>query len=632
MNDIELTQAEELDAYLSRLQAGQDAPIPELLPETEAKLACQLVNLAKNSVPQAGFAAELERQIHTSGRRKWFSGRISERIKRVLPMNKQLFFPLAISAVLILLIIMLAPMLLQQVYPRPTSVAQGPTPALTTESIVMPQLTSTEPVLIPSEISPAPTETPPRPTATQLVLPSEPPLLPSLGDWMTGGYGGGGGAPVSEIQYVLSTALPESPTEVTAYLQRLPEAFTSEYALQIAGQLGLTSARLYNGDAIAWPRMVGFSGTEEFYYSDFSVLPSNGLWAYPPHNLPNADQAAVTAQAALEGYNLLDSPYRSEMREDTVLFYHILDDKWPLVSPFARVSLRADGQIGLIDYRNFTFDSVGKYSLLTAQDAWQMLLSGEPKERLWYQFYPATSGNPRTWARMYTPDQQVDIFYHLTVHMPDDPTDAPFITSNNLMVNSDTVSLETLAQEYEVLLQNTMDVETPIHIWGVVQQVEGSQVLQLEGWDMPYHIDPMAGLQDASGAPYYWSGVVQRTESGNLLLADNGLALELPDLPADVPDGMAVYVQGGKVGDRLEWSRIQERMDLQEMPTQPAAIQANVEKVEFVYLAPQTTWMAQIAPPEELRMLMPVWRISGHTDQGAYFEVYVQAVGDEFLK
>jgi hypothetical protein len=119
-------------------------------------------------------------------------------------------------------------------------------------------------------------------------------------------------------------------------------------------------------------------------------------------------------------------------------------------------------------------------------------------------------------------------------------------------------------------------------------------------------------------------------------LTDDGLTVELPDLPADLAAGTPVYVSGNLWDGWLEWFIIQEHpADEGWMPTTeplPAEIQASVEWIELVYLFGSLSNLTpeQYADPD-YRSVQPVWRFSGHTDQGQTFEVLVQAVADSYL-
>jgi hypothetical protein len=292
-----------------------------------------------------------------------------------------------------------------------------------------------------------------------------------------------------------------------------------------------------------------------------------------------------------------------------------------------------------VNYRQLVLDAIGTYPLIPAEDAWAMLVAGEPANRLWITFYPVPTLNPEVWIRSYASGQSADAFAPLQVRRPLDPAGSPIITAGNLILAGDAVTLQALAQAHQDLLAQTGDVEAPLHLWGTIQDAGGYSMLQLAGWEASFSIDPMAGLVDPSGAPYQWSGVIERQGDQAWLLTDEfqpvlgGETLQLPDLPAELASGTAVYVQGGLLGDRIEWSRIQERPAGEDgVPPVEPAVQASVDHVELIYLAPQTTLMAQIVAPDELRVLMPVWSFTGQLDNGAHFQIWVQAVAAEYVR
>ena len=57
--------------------------------------------------------------------------------------------------------------------------------------------------------------------------------------------------------------------------------------------------------------------------------------------------------------------------------------------------------------------------------------------------------------------------------------------------------------------------------------------------------------------------------------------------------------------------------------------------MELVYYAVPVADIAYpggLSPDPSLRGVQPVWRFAGHTEDGATFEVLVQAVRDEYLQ
>jgi len=578
-------------------------------------------------------------------------------------MSKRIALPLAGAAALAVLFLVVL-YVLRPLSGGPDQVAQLPTsapPAVSGETIQPP----TVPLGSPTSPSATPQQTPASPAsspASQIELASLPPLSALMG----GGYGGGGGAEIAppQTEFVLNATLPASPAQMTFYVQSEPAPLTVEYVRQVAARLGLDAkvyapqpldAALTPGD-VPWltaadgPREVLVDRTDSFDYTDWSHSPWRSDYQYPPRNLPPLDQAVGSAERFLETAGLLGFPYRTAYPSgDTIRFFRVLDERWTLMDSFADVRVGSDGQVWSMAYRDLDLRSVGEYPIISAQEAWDMVRmstsgSGETDGRVWHSrpALPAwgefSAGTPRYWMRRYPAGQRADLFGSLRVLYPAEPGDALYVTMNGLVLTGDPRDLETLVQAYETLVHSSGDTETPLHVWGQVQDAGGYLMLEVEGWENGFTMDALAGWQDASGAPYYWSGTIERQGDPGLLLTDSGRAVQVPDLPADLAAGTAVFVQGGLAGDNLEWHTIQEAL-VDEGPYdgagvgQPVEIQAVVEQVELIYFIPP----ADSIPPDSTlefayRCAQPVWHLSGHTDQGLAFEVYVQAVVDAYLE
>jgi len=557
----------------------------------------------------------------------------------------------------------------------PDQVAQLPT--VPPGSPASPPATTHTPTLSPPHAQETPAS-PASPPAVPLELASLPPLSTLMG----GGYGGGGGAEIAppQTEFVLNATLPESRAQMTFYVQGEQAPLTVEYVRQVAARLGLDAARhserirvyspaessiyapqpldaaLVPGDvpwlaAVDGPREVLVDRTGSFNYTDWGHSPWRSETGYPPQNLPPLDQAVGSAERFLETAGLLGFPYRTAYPSgDVVRFFRVLDERWTLMDSFADVHVGSDGQVWSMAYRELDLYSVGEYPIISAQEAWEMVRmstssSGDTSGRVWVRSRPAlpswgefSAGTPRYWTRRYPVGQRADLFGSLRVLYPAEPGDAPYVTMNGLVLTGDPGDLQTLARAYEALVHSSGDTETPLHAWGQVQDAGGYLTLEVEGWENGFTMDALAGWQDASGAPYYWSGTIQRQGDQGLLLTDSGRAVQVPDLPADLADGTAVFVQGGLAGDNLEWHTIQEAL-VDEGPYdgagvgQPVEVQAVVEQVELIYYIPP----ADSIPPDSAlefayRCAQPVWYLSGHTGQGLAFEVYVQAVAEAYLK
>jgi hypothetical protein len=72
-----------------------------------------------------------------------------------------------------------------------------------------------------------------------------------------------------------------------------------------------------------------------------------------------------------------------------------------------------------------------------------------------------------------------------------------------------------------------------------------------------------------------------------------------------------------------------------EPPEPPLPGKAFVEQVELVYYAvpiANIAYASGLSPDPSLRVAQPVWRFAGYTEDGAVFEILIQAVRDEYLK
>ena len=359
-------------------------------------------------------------------------------------------------------------------------------------------------------------------------------------------------------------------------------------------------------------------------------------YGYPPQGAPPLDQSVERAAQWLESVGLLETPFQTVATRDTILFYRILGSGWMVSEPFANVTFSPDGQIRVASYDGFNLDQVGEYPIISAQEAWEILASGQSSGRVWRDLYgndnPLPWGewgdwaryNPRNWSREYAVGQSVHLFGTMETLYPVGEGDTLHVTMRGLVLSGD---LQPISDAYRALVESTGLADVPIHVWGEVVQGEGEcLVLQVEGWQVEEWPD------SALSIPYQWTGTVQRGER-DLLLVNNGRTVPIADLPADLADGTDVFVTGGEVDGTLEWSSIQESLGDGGMPgpvPQPAQIQATVEQVDLVYLIPRANYV-----PAEFdwgyRAPQPAYRFSGHTDQGSGFVVYVQAVEDAYL-
>jgi len=416
-----------------------------------------------------------------------------------------------------------------------------------------------------------------------------------------------------------------------------PTLLTAQYAQQAAEQWGL-GAQLYmplwmtTADVTAFaprsyvavdePLRLYLDGVELLSYRNASA--EDGLWC-PQGHRPPVEQATATVEDFLRTRGLLDLPYLVDTSgyatSGSVDFLRSIDGRWPLVGHFARATVHPTGEIGYIEYLDLDLGSLGEYSIISAQEAWDLVEARVSDRRVWHSSLQGgpTRSCPQSWAREYGAGQSVDVFGPLGILYPADQAGVPHITMNGLVLVA--ADLPALAETYHRFTMATGDSETPAHIWGQVQDAGDHLILELEGWEC------------VDRGPYYWSGTVQRRDGLGLLVTEDGLTHVMPDLPQDLADGTRVYVQGSQWNERLEWHHIQEYLLDDPVPLPPASvILASVERVELAYHASAAYGLSQeLYPDYGYRSVQPVWRFSGHTDLGVAFEVYVQAVGDDSL-
>jgi hypothetical protein len=669
VNTRERMRAEDLDRYLAERIAGKGTPNRGDLPQGEADLADELVALGKASQPDPDFAAALAARLQRVSRQqaagepiqrrwsRWPGESLSDAIKRTL-MNKRIVFAMAgVTMLAILVFVALAlfnrneetvpghPTQMAAATPTAgftqTATAPAATPTTVTTAAAptatVPQATATSVPATATSVPATPTEVPVLPTATPAVTLAEPPALPALAATLGSGYGGGGGgvpgAPRLVFVIDAGAALPEGPAQVKAYLLQDAGPLTAERAREIAVRLGLNpqiyvslgiaaaregAPRMYI--AVDGSRQIVFEESGLIHYTDRQrVLAANGHWN-PPEALPSLEQATENAQAFLQAAGLLREPYRTAASQNTIRFYGV-QDGWELSRPYALTSIWSDGQVGQMTYQDLGLAPAGEYPLRTAQEAWDLLRAGQPDGRVWYTLLSQPNawgeygtGNPKFWARQYRPGQRADLFNTLDAWYPAEPGGTPYLTIDGLVLTGD---VQPLAAYW--LEQYKRDLRPRMHVWGEVQDAGSVLALQVEGWE--------------EVPESYWSGtILGQGESGALVTGD-GQTLPLPDLPADLAAGTQVFVEGDVWEGRLEWYLIQAAVPAQEPPAaRPAETQAVVEQVDLIYYVPLPE---AIAPEFQADLgyhaLQPVWRFRGHTDQGAPFEAYVQAVTDAYL-
>ena len=612
----------ELAAYLTdREQKAQPASGEPGFP---TGLAGELLKLADDTLPDPAFAARLELQLRQAAvaglkvsRPGWLSA-LWQSFNQ--PERKTTMKRLVVFALIGILLFAIAWISIPSIFPPPTQTQMVLATPPTNTPVPTPLSPLTPTVVPPTSQSPVAISFTPQP------IPAQPPTLPSLVDALGTGYGGSGAGNLPQgLPLTLATELPIGPTEVTAnyHLENTP--LTLEEASQIAAQWGL-SAQLYMP---AWMQSVTPDQVERSYiavdgmqnlsmwnselsYTDLAIFPIYGGHQFPPSGLPPSEQAVSTATQYLTERGYLDYPYLVDLSQYNygLVFFNRFLDNLPIKYHAASVKIDPLGQVGSARVSREEYQAVGTYPVLSAEQAWDLLVAGQPSDHISISSYPTQDGNPQYWGRVYTAGQAANLFGAPTYLLPTETGAAPYVLLNNLV----------LAGDMSGLLEFLQTNPGYIHAWGEVQEVDGTRQLQLAGWE-PF--DEFSG---------YFDGSVRRTADGDFLELGDGSQLSLPDLPTDVPADIPLYAQGGLVDNTLEWFILQVHpADEGQMPPDLSLAQAVIDKVELVYLAQGVSNLSpDMAPDPASRMLVPAWCFSGHiTNAGGAdltYRAYVQAV------
>ena len=669
-------QADELNAFLDELQAGQMLSHPDSLPADQVELLLKLQELAAIASPSTEFVNQLQAnlqlatlknipdEIKTQAGNKpdliqvtsqqpftlrWreilaglirmfamkknmqiaevYSATRIDSSSRKMP-HRMAFAAMIGAVVLVILLVILLPKL-GGFGQRTSPPALAILPATETQI----QRTATQLVISPS-ITPLPNVLPTDlPTALPTIVVIKPDGLPRLAALTGGGIGGSGGSYLAKLRFQLNISLPESPAVMPIY-QSAQLPMTIETASQVARQLGMqpnlylmqNDLAMYKTDpsslktlfAMDGSRRLIFEGSGSYYlyHDDRFSLYHLGHW-YPAEPQPSAEQINTNVLAFMEKYNLLDFPYQIKPYSGgfpSIQFIQTIDGKYPVYPSVTSIEIGRNGEVGdYFTYRSAHLLPVDEYKILTAQEAWQLLQKAPSEEmkdeRVWYWVSAKTftQCNPQYWKPTYTDGQRADLYGTPEIFLSIDETQPAHVTLN------------------QVILTGNLPVEVnPMHVWGEFESAGDYLVLRAEGWEV---------FPQAEGT---WNGVIQRQGERVTLQAGDGNTYTLVGVPASLPAGSRVFVNGNVVNRKLEWNIIQADLsesDLCMMPGQsPEQILASVDQIDLIYFVPPLEGFRQDYIQVALDYAQPAWRFRGTTDNGMNFEAWVQAVAEEYLK
>lgn len=683
MKKSEQELADELDVLLTELLAERPLSAPSQHPQ--ANIAAELVETAVQTEPDPQFKARLEARLARAAKanqqkkplpKPSFWQQLISFVKEDVTMKRTVFALGGLAAFVLIAFFAWTQL-------NPGSSTPEPIAAVGTSTVTSGQSGETTTDVTPSAGDPtvAPDE--------ETIVTEGLAQLPSLAGTGAGGFGGGAGGPgmgggggleaapvatdqtgiavdmpfrmidiFSNTTFILNTTLPIEPRAANV-LQQTQFVNSMERAQQIATALGFTGS-LYtqyipNSVDPAAPQQpsiyFAFDGTRNLNVYDSGFSYYDTAVQMMEQNVMPYEQAAPIAEAYLRDRGLLNFPYRVQKGYvNEVFFYRLVDDK-PTNYPEILIGVDTAGQIGYINYNVLeNVQTIGRYPLLSAEEAWQIVQSGILTNNLPYNIWPNQANilpiatEPavaayQNWLRTYQPGEEIHLYgWPNTYVSAQDANAAPRVEmyASSLFVVQG--SNEDLLGIIEAANQNSQAV----HVWGQVGA--DGQSLQLAGWE-------------ALGGEYYFytEGTIQITADNQVtVVTSSGETYILPNAPADITNGLPVYVSGGGKRDVglaypiVDWTSIDKIVQPEEIGIDPIIgipepylpyIYQQIEftSVELVYYLTyiypeysETEPVVTYTPPPAV--LQPAWKFTGTAENGDTFEVFVQAVSPEFIQ
>ena len=685
MKEQEPILADELNRRITaEMQGKTQPPVSEAI-QPEAELAAELINLANDTHPDPDFVAQLGSQLARRAAQKArqqnnlapperpsFWQQLSRIVKEGTTMNRNKYL-LGALGVLALVLVGAYVLFSRNNNNNVESVADA------TDSEV--QEDATQPT----------TESD---NGDEAVEVADLPALPAIGagDQATGlggggvsarpmGGGGGGIAsdtaiavdggfiftdPFSGTVFTLNTTLPTEPRLATV-IQNLPnEALLLEQAQELANRFGF-STQLYReqypvyeaqpGERVYVPPVVYhlFDGSRTLivdqwgaYYNDFSII--NDF-----ENPISFEAAVPIAEAFLQEHGLLNFDYEvQQIWGSDVNFVRTIDGE-PSNQPEITVGVSHDGRIYFVSYQVMrNAEIVGRYPLISAQEAWDILQSGVVDNDVLYQFVvrpelaieePVVIDDPildlyQSWIREYAPGDEIHLYDWPVVYTPVGNDSDPRIQLRNYVVQADLATLKALAER----------VGQQTHIWGQIGP-DGT-TLELAGWEpVDENFQPATTGQGTIG------------RSGDQVLftdANTGQTFIVPNAPTDIEAGTDVYLFAWAARDLgqeypvLDWENMDKIVNLpsseEVLPVEPIEEPLPVDgpfepftyqsvTVNEVSLAYYTTYSWPTNDNGEISydgqptvIVQPTWKFSGETNDGYFVEFFVQATQRALLQ
>ncbi|WP_420641095.1 hypothetical protein [Candidatus Leptofilum sp.] len=677
--------ADELNRRIEADLQGQQPPVSEAI-QPEAELATRLINLAQDTHPDPDFVASLGSQLArratqkrksdnraNSPERPSFWQQLSQLFKEGTIMNRNKYL---LGALGVLALVVVGAYV---IFNRGSNDNIEPVADATGSEVQTDESVSSE-VDEPATNPDSPDE------ATEV---ADLPPLPVLdGSGQASGLGGGGGGnvrpqggggsiaaesaslaadssfiftdPFSGTLFTLNTTLPTEPG-LAPVLQNVPgDGMSLDAVRDLASRFGFTG-QIYQEQYPVFEQEEGFPTFEPpivyhlfdgprsliidpwgVYYNDRSI--ENDF-----ENPISFEAAVPIAEAFVQERGLLDFEYETmQLWGADVNFVRTINGQ-PTNQPEMTVGVSHDGRIYFVSYQVMrNAEIVGRYPLITAQEAWELLQSGVLENNIPYQYAarpelaieePVFLEDPAAdlyqfWMREFAPGDEIHLYEWPIVFLPADGNGDPRIQIRHYVIQADTATLAALAER----------VGEQTHVWGQVGP--DGDTIELTGWE------PIEQINEPISGP----GIISR--SGDQVLFtnnDTGSVYIVPDAPADLEDGTEVYLFAWTARDlgleypAVDWENIDKIVnfppDEELLPVEPPVEEPVFEPFTYesftvneVSLAYYTTYSWPTNDEGELRyevqptiIVQPTWKFSGETDTGDLVEFFVQAPLPEYL-
>ena len=469
----------------------------------------------------------------------------------------------------------------------------------------------------------------------------------------------------SGTEFVLAATLPAAVNSAEVYLQSTDLVLTVEMAQALAAQMG------FAGPLYTTPQPADADIRYPLVYLAFQdgvrlTIDPYGSISYEQIGQVERPYVAFASEADLavaEGFvqerGLLPMPYEVAATPwGEIGFYPVINgQRLEQMLGSARV---VDSQVvSLYLQWGMDWQPLGVYPLLSPDAAWEQLLAqiNAPDNEIPYEIRPAGFGQDgpmgiaeppvgietvQYWQREYQPGEFVTVYLYPSVLVALDGS-APIVETWPLTLEADDATRYALA-------------ETPFQLtrFSGVINAKGDGIIVESFEILASEADPFQ----------FAEGTVARVDEHMLLTSADGQTYLLPQAPAELADGAAVYVFGWETSEMdgdipiFNWESIEARGDFAEIPISeeplpveplpvdpglfaPVYTQVTISEVSlgyrYVYIyddvlveGDMVVDVAPAGPPAFY--IQPVWQFRGTTEHGDLVTFYVQAVAPEYLE